>query len=363
MKGQLNKSRRILLQTIEGKKIDVMSDWRNQRPLRVNQQIVYLQDWHPSKPWIEFFMDEEFSEVIYVSLDEYQNYENAPQWWILDDGTWVYETIIGRAFLTPSQTTSDDYTLWNGRITKNVGDPVLEMFNGGVGIHDGFFRAQTWAIEILGNATIERLAKSLATVNRNEYLTMIEIIPYQLRWRDEFLEIGGRIRAALGDLALRVDHIGSTSVPNLAAKDIIDIQVTLPDFEQLENVKTKLETAGFEFRVFGIYDHVPAGWDTTEQEWEKAFFREKEGRRVNLHVRAQGRANQRYALLFRDFLRANPKAAAGYAAVKVQLARYFGHLDDITPYVDIKDPVVDIIIAQAEEWAERTGWEPEKIDS
>lgn len=191
---------------------------------------------------------------------------------------------------------------------------------------------------------------------------MIEIIPYQPHWRDEFLEIGGRIRAALGNLALRVDHIGSTSVPNLAAKDIIDIQVTLLDFEQLDEVRAKLESAGFEFRFFGIYDHAPAGWDTTEREWEKAFFREREGsgeRRVNMHVRAQGRANQRYALLFRDFLRAHPKVAAGYAAVKVQLARY---LDNITPYVEIKDPVVDIIIAQAEEWAARTGWEQGRSD-
>lgn len=191
---------------------------------------------------------------------------------------------------------------------------------------------------------------------------MIEIVPYQSRWRDEFLEIGGRIRAALGNLALRVDHIGSTSVPNLAAKDIIDIQVTLLDFEQLDEVRAKLESAGFEFRFFGIYDHAPAGWDTTERAWEKAFFREREGsgeRHVNMHVRAQGRANQRYALLFRDFLRTSPKVAAGYAAVKVQLARY---LDNITPYVEIKDPVVDIIIAQAEEWAARTGWEQGRSD-
>jgi GrpB-like predicted nucleotidyltransferase (UPF0157 family) len=183
---------------------------------------------------------------------------------------------------------------------------------------------------------------------------MIEIVPYQPRWREEFLDIGGRIRVALGDLAVRVDHIGSTSVPNLAAKDIIDIQVTLPDFEQLAQVRGALEAAGFEFRFYGILDHAPAGWDTTEREWEKAFFREREGRRVNLHIRAEGRANQRYALLFRDFLRASPKVAAGYAAVKVQLAKY---LDDMTPYVEIKDPVVDIIIAQAEEWAARTGWE------
>lgn len=256
--------------------------------------------------------------------------------------------------MTPIHLENDDFTQWQGRITRNVGGLVLETFNGGIGIHDGFFKGQDWATEILGFADGESSEQHFYKISEPQQPNMIEIFPYQPRWRDEFLDIGGRIRVALGNLALRVDHIGSTSVPKLAAKDIIDIQVTLPDFEQLEAVRAKLEEAGFVFRFYGIYDHAPAGWDTTEREWEKAFFREADGqRRVNMHLRAQGRANQRYALLFRDFLRAAPKVAAGYAAVKVQLAKY---LDDITPYVEIKDPVVDIIIVQAEEWAERTGW-------
>ncbi len=186
---------------------------------------------------------------------------------------------------------------------------------------------------------------------------MIEIVPYNAHWKTEFAAIAGRIRDALGDAALRIDHIGSTAVEGLSAKDIIDIQLTIADFEQIAAIWASLEGAGFVWKFGGIGDHFPPGWEGNEREWEKHFFNAASGhRRVNLHVRGQGRANQRFALLFRDYVRAHPKVAAAYAAVKFKLAEYYGHLEDITPYVDIKDPVVDIIVAQAEEWAERSRW-------
>ena len=59
----------------------------------------------------------------------------------------------------------------------------------------------------------------------------IEIVPYDENWPREFAEIAGPLRAALGEVALRIDHIGSTSVPGLAAKDIIDVHVTVQDFD------------------------------------------------------------------------------------------------------------------------------------
>ena len=77
--------------------------------------------------------------------------------------------------------------------------------------------------------------------------------------------------------------------------------------------------------------------------------------RPNLHIRAEGRANQRYALLFRDYLRAHPTVAAGYGELKRRLADYVGA--DRNNYVEIKDPVCDIITAAAEEWAAATGWD------
>ncbi|MGH2482027.1 MAG: GrpB family protein, partial [Ktedonobacteraceae bacterium] len=58
---------------------------------------------------------------------------------------------------------------------------------------------------------------------------MITIVPYDTNWPAAFIEVARPLRAALGDLALRIDHIGSTSVPGLAAKDIIDVQITVAD--------------------------------------------------------------------------------------------------------------------------------------
>jgi len=71
-------------------------------------------------------------------------------------------------------------------------------------------------------------------------------------------------------------------------------------------------------------------------------------------VRVQGRANQRYALLFRDYLRANPATAAAYAELKRRLAQ---HLADPDTYPDVKDPAVDLIYLAAEAWASSTHWQ------
>lgn len=182
---------------------------------------------------------------------------------------------------------------------------------------------------------------------------MIEIVPYQPTWPAEFADLGRRLRAELGPLALRIDHIGSTSVPGLAAKDIIDIQVTVAGF--IPDVEAAVCRAGFERRPQITHDHVPAGASIQPEEWQKWFFKSlKPARQVNLHVRQQGRANQRYPLFFRDYLRAHPAAAESYARVKMALAKY--HADDVDAYYDVKDPVCDLIMAAAEAWASATGW-------
>src|SRR5581483_12048011 len=102
-------------------------------------------------------------------------------------------------------------------------------------------------------------------------------------------------------------------------------------------------------------DHIPPGRDDPPEQWRKLFFRAPQGqRRTNLHVRVAGRANQRYALLFRDYLRADPGTAGAYGQVKEALARL--HPEDIEAYYDVKDPVCDIIMAAAERWAATTGY-------
>lgn len=184
---------------------------------------------------------------------------------------------------------------------------------------------------------------------------MVEIVSYDERWPEEFMLIATALRDVLDDQALRIDHIGSTSVPGLPAKDIIDIQVTVASLEPDDRLVAALAGIGYTLRSEVTSDHQPPGAPGDAVDWAKRFFRPPVGqRRTNLHVRVAERANQRYALLFRDYLRAHPTAAAAYAEVKRCLAHY--HPDDLEAYVTIKDPVCDIIMSAAEEWVASGGW-------
>lgn len=187
----------------------------------------------------------------------------------------------------------------------------------------------------------------------------MEIVPYQKQWADEFREIADILRQSLGAAALRIDHIGSTAVPGLAAKDVLDVQISVSALDA--SVIEPLTALGFT-RADGIVnDHRPAGDNTADSEWLKWFFRPPAGwRPTNTHVRVLGRRNQRYALLFRDYLRAHPAMVSSYAELKQRLARSLRNLDD---YPDVKDPAVDLIYLSANDWAVRTHWAPGPSDA
>jgi len=184
----------------------------------------------------------------------------------------------------------------------------------------------------------------------------IEIAPYSNAWPKEFERLARQIRSALGDRALRIDHIGSTSVPGLAAKDRIDIQVTVASLDDAN----PLGAAGFE-EFAGRGDHRPPGADGPDEDWTKRLFNTPDTeKQANVHVRVEGRANQRYGLLFRDYLRQHPPAADAYGELKRRLA---AELRNVGVYADVKDPACDLIIVAAEDWARATGWKPGPSDA
>ena len=88
----------------------------------------------------------------------------------------------------------------------------------------------------------------------------IEIVDSSQDWASEFRTIAEPLRSALGDLALRIDHIGSTSVPGLPAKDVIDIQVTVAELDR-EAISAALAPLGYSCREDVVGDHVPPGAD------------------------------------------------------------------------------------------------------
>lgn len=187
---------------------------------------------------------------------------------------------------------------------------------------------------------------------------MIEIVPYRPEWTGEFEQLGNAIQSALGDHALTIHHIGSTSVEGLWAKDVIDIQLTVADLNA--PVGEGLTSVGFTARDQTSQDHCPPGMALDEDELQKRMFGYSGPRRVHLHVRQAGRFNQGYPLLRRDYLRSHPLAAAAYAEIKRQLAHYFP--EDEGAYCDIKDPVFDVLMAGARDWAQFTGWQTPPSD-
>jgi GrpB-like predicted nucleotidyltransferase (UPF0157 family) len=184
---------------------------------------------------------------------------------------------------------------------------------------------------------------------------VILIEPYSERWPDDFRRVAERLRFVLGDAAARIDHIGSTSVPGLVAKPVIDVQVTVSTLADV----APLVDDGLE-EIVSVRDHRPPGATGPERDWQKRLFVRRGAPQANVHVRVEGRPNQRYALLFRDYLRAHPQAADAYAELKRRLAR---ELDDRGTYADVKDPACDLIVVAAEAWAAATAWQPGPSDA
>ncbi|MFI7232360.1 GrpB family protein [Nonomuraea angiospora] len=177
----------------------------------------------------------------------------------------------------------------------------------------------------------------------------VEIADHDPAWQEEFARIGEALRRRLGDVAPRIDHIGSTAVPGLAAKPVIDVQVSVRSFEPLEAFRSPLESLGLVYRA--------GNPDLT-----KRYFREAPGgRRTHVHVRVLGSFSQQLSLLFRDYLRAHPGAAAEYAAVKRRLATEFRH--ERHRYVEAKRPFIWDALRHADGWSQVTGWTPGPSDA
>jgi GrpB-like predicted nucleotidyltransferase (UPF0157 family) len=181
----------------------------------------------------------------------------------------------------------------------------------------------------------------------------VHISTYDPLWPERASALIIQLHDALGPDALRIEHIGSTAIPMMDAKDLLDVQVSVADLDiAAERFDYPLIAMGFE-RLPYDRDHVPAGRRDDSTRWAKRFWRRRShpDGDVNLHVRLVGSPNERLALLFRDWMRAHPEAVPPYAAFKRVLA---AGAPDVDWYSDLKDPVVDLVVAIAEPWSRRT---------
>lgn len=186
----------------------------------------------------------------------------------------------------------------------------------------------------------------------------IGIVDHDPRWAERFAAIGTGLRDRLGGTAARIDHIGSTAVAGLEAKDVIDVQVTVAHLAPAQDWPDEIVPGLFR-RPEVSADHVPPGVPSDADQWTKLYW--SDGASIHVHVREEGRLNQRYALLVRDYLRVDRLAAGAYGLLKRALAEAAGH--DVDTYYAVKDPACDLILAGAEQWALRRGWTPGPSDA
>ena len=161
----------------------------------------------------------------------------------------------------------------------------------------------------------------------------IKILDYNTDWPKKFETHAGRIIEALGDAALRIEHIGSTSVPGLAAKPIIDILVVVQDSANESAYLPRLEAAGYRLRV-------------REPDWnEHRMFRTPE-RDVHVHIYSTGCPEIERYLIFRERLRRNPDDRNRYERRKRELA--MKEWPETNAYAEAKTEVIESIIAAAQ---------------
>ena len=168
----------------------------------------------------------------------------------------------------------------------------------------------------------------------------IELVPYNAAWPGRFAQERTRIGAALGAAAERIDHIGSTAVPGLVAKPIVDVQVSVADADEEGAYLGSLEQAAYVLRV---------------REPGHRMFRTPM-LDVHVHICAGGGEWERRHLLFRDWLRLERADAERYAEAKRALAAR--EWPDMNEYANAKTVIVNDILSRAEVWAEATSWTP-----
>lgn len=178
------------------------------------------------------------------------------------------------------------------------------------------------------------------------------VVPADPTWPAQARRLIARFAAAAGDRLIRIDHIGSTAVPGLPAKDLIDIQAVVADLETAALVADAGPAAGFV--------RAPGRWyavDRRGTEHEEAAVVDADpGRPVNINIRPAAAPVWRDALLLRDWLRARPEAREEYAAVKRELAARPGI--DVDGYGRGKLPWLAAALDRAEKWAAESAWAP-----
>jgi GrpB-like predicted nucleotidyltransferase (UPF0157 family) len=166
----------------------------------------------------------------------------------------------------------------------------------------------------------------------------VEVVPHDPAWRDSFDAEAKGIAAALGENLVAIHHIGSTAIPGIHAKPVVDLLVEVSDVAELDRQSPAMESLGYE--AMGEYG-IPG----------RRYFRkaDREGTRTHhVHAFQAGSGEVRRHLAFRDYLIAHPADAQAYSELKRKLAAE--HPQDIDAYMDGKDGFVREMDRRAAQW-------------
>jgi GrpB-like predicted nucleotidyltransferase (UPF0157 family) len=256
----------------------------------------------------------------------------------------IPSSLLERLLAAGAQLDADPFEVW-ARLRRAEGEraTVIDLYAlvaGARGLepHD-LPREERLALARRGQAIIWPGFESTADSERD--FEPVEIADYDDEWPRRFAAWRERLAAALGSTAIRIEHVGSTSVPGLDAKDTVDIQVSVHDIEDETAYVPPIEAAGAQLR--------------SRDELHR-YFRPFAGQQrvVHVHVCNSGSEWERGHLLFRDYLRAHPPACVAYAEMKRRVATIWR--DDRIGYTDAKSELIIELQRAGEAWAAEVLW-------
>lgn len=218
-------------------------------------------------------------------------------------------------------------------------------------------------VDSLWNSRLLPFAANLESGQRAKRSGPAILVAANPQWPAEAARLAKRIMLAVGEAALGVDHIGSTSVPGLDAKDVIDLQLRVASLEIADQLAPALAQVGFP-AVPGDWRDTPKSFDPVPEHWQKRLHGNSDpGREVNLHIRVAGSAGAAYALAFRDWLRAEPIMREQYLEEKRRVAELHAEDAGTGGYAEAKEPwFTEVAEPALEAWKSRRGWQPSSVD-
>lgn len=168
--------------------------------------------------------------------------------------------------------------------------------------------------------------------------TLVEIVPYDPKWADVFAETEAFLRKLLGGCVIAVEHIGSTAVPRLSAKPIVDVDVVVSGLGDIPDASAVLIDAGFE----------PRGNRYDDDVW--AFLSKRPSPQLRVYLCPPSNETHERRMLFRNYLRRHDDVALAYSALKCRLAEQFPYDGD--RYTSEKSAFISEIVCAAKKGTE-----------